>query len=88
MKPSHYEEKVTKVNVELLSLREDLKQVNTPTIRRYIENEIFQKENKLRLLIKKHINGSLPQTPAIQPLSEKETPPCQRRKVIRRSGSK
>jgi hypothetical protein len=88
MKPSHFEEKVTRVNMELLSLKEDLKKVMTPTIRRYIENEIFQKENKLSLLMKKHINENLAQTPAIQPLSEKETQPCQTRKVIRRSGSK
>lgn len=88
MKPSVYEEKVTRVNIEILSLKEDLKRVNTPGIRRHLENEILQKETQVRLLMKKNKNRSLTKTPAIQPLTEKETPPCQRRKLIRRSGSR
>jgi len=88
MKPSHYDETVTRVNMELLSLREDLKRVMTPSIRLHIENEILQKELRLHLLMKKHTNWSLTQTPVIQPLSKKEAPPCQIRKVPRRSGSK
>jgi hypothetical protein len=88
MKPSNYEQKVTTVNMELLSLKEDLERVKTPGIKRHLENVILQKETQLSLLIKKHINGSLTQTPAIQPSTEKETPPCQTIKVIRRSGSR
>jgi hypothetical protein len=88
MEPSGYEKKVAKLKMELLSLKEDLKQIKTPGIRRHLENEILQKEFGLRLLMKKHINGSLDQTPVIQPLSKKETPPCQIIKVIRRSRSK
>ena len=88
MNPSSYEETVTKVNMEILLLRKDLKRVGHPGIKRQVENEILQKENRLRLLMKKHINGGLIQTPAIQPSSEKETPPCQIRKVPRKSESK
>ena len=88
MKPSYYEETVTRVNMELLSLKEDLKRVMTPCIRRNIENDIFQKENRLRLLMEKHINRSSTQAPVIHPVTKKETPPCQTIKVKRRLGSK
>lgn len=88
MKPSDYENKPTRVKTEILLLKEDLKRVKHPGIKRQVENEILQKETKLRLLMKKHMSESLTQTPAIHPSTEKETPPCQIKKAIRRSGSR
>ncbi len=53
MNRSHYEAMVYKVNKEILLLKEDVKHVNHPGIKRGIENEIAQKQARVRLLMEK-----------------------------------
>ena len=55
-----YLKKLTKLNMEMLSLKEDLKQIKTPFLKRYAEGALFTVEAALHLLIKRQNNGSLP----------------------------
>lgn len=53
MNRSHYEAMVYKVNKEMLLLKEDLKHVNHPGVKRTIENEISQKQARIHFLTEK-----------------------------------
>jgi hypothetical protein len=46
--------------MEMLSLKEDLKQIKTPFLKRYAEGALFTVEAALHLLIKRQNNGTLP----------------------------
>jgi hypothetical protein len=53
MNRSHYDAMIYKVHKEVLLLKEDVKHVNHPGIKRGIENEIAQKLERIRFLMEK-----------------------------------
>ena len=68
---AHYQN-LTKINMEIMSLKEDLRRVHTSNIKRQIENEISQKELRLRCLKAKHLASISPKNQPPQPLPERE----------------
>ena len=72
MNPSTHYQNLTKINMEIMSLKEDLRRVHTSSIKRQIENEISQKELRLRIFKAKHLDSISGKTQPLQPIPEKE----------------
>lgn len=52
-KHSGYQKKFTKLTVKIISLKEDLKHINTPFLKAYTEHALFDLEAHLRRLMEK-----------------------------------
>jgi hypothetical protein len=69
MNRSHYEAMVYKVNKEIILLKEDIKHINHSGIKRSIENEISQKQTRVRILMEK---AKTPAPPLTQKTLDKQ----------------
>jgi hypothetical protein len=74
MEESLQYEHVAKINAQINSLKYDLGRVQTPSLKKQIENEIYQKENHLNLFLKKTTSKIHRQPYNTQPLSKNERP--------------
>jgi len=59
MKLKVYKDKVRSLNMNMLSIKEDLKLIKTPCLKRYAEGLLYDAEAHLHVLLKRFKDGDV-----------------------------